>query len=545
MKDRIIKTNAIFYVIVIIVTITLSSRGILDSSLGYPDADRILMDGVFIHDFLHDIPLSDIYGYTISYYGQYPALSIGYRPPFFPFIEAVFNTVFGVNMWSSRLALLAFALVGATAWFALIQRMFDGLTAFFSTLLLMTLPFVAKWGWYTMGELPLLSMSMLTLYLFYRYIETNSAKHLFLTALSFSATVWTKQTAFYLAFFFLLYLVQQGQLVPRIKESKTWGAVALVLAALIPLALITLWLGDQNLAQSIGKGLEGKSPWLLRWERLPEHFTNIVHYQTTPPFLLLVLFGMALSVVTREKKSIFFALFILVTFLFFSYVIHKNERYTIFWLPAFALFAALPLYIFRRKPMWRNLFITVLVVVAAWDTYQVYAKAPNHATGYDAAAAFVLKNSRSPTVMVDAYNNGYFIYFMRALDPERGMYVLRADKLLTSSSIGYHNRLSIHVKNREGIRALLDRYGIELIVVESRDRSGIQIHQEFRHYLEEGPFDELTRIPVKSNRPPLMDQELVVYRYRDYKPAKGGILELHLPVVGQTIRVPLRPEPKQ
>ncbi len=523
----------------------LFTRQLFEPSLGYPDADRILMDGVFIHDFLRDLPVAHPYDYVIHYYGQYPALSIGYRPPFFPFVEGLFNLVFGVNMWSSRLALLFFGLAGITAWFALIRRMFDDWTAFFSTLLLITLPFVAKWGWYTMGELPLLSMSMLTLYLFYRYTETNSAKHLFLTALAFSATVWTKQTAFYLAFFFLLYLIQQGQLVTRLKEKKTWGAVVLILVALVPLALITLWLGDQNLAQSIGKGLEGKSPWLVRWERLPEHFTNIVHYQTTLPFLLLMLFGMTSAAVKREKKAVFFALFILVTFLFFSYVIHKNERYTIYWLPAFALFAALPLYFFRRKPLWRNLFAAILVGVAAWDTYQVYAKTPNHATGYDTAAAFVLKNSHSPTVMVDAYNNGYFIYFMRALDPKRSMYVLRADKLLTSSSISYHNRLSVHIKNREGIRELLDRYGIELIVVESRDRSGIKIHQEFRRYLEEGPFDELTRIPVKSNRPPLMDQELVVYRYRDYKPAKGGILELHLPVVGQTIRVPLRPEPER
>ena len=70
---------------VLLVMSILLLRDIGNISLGYPDADRIMMDGVFIHDFLKDLPLTHIYQYTTEYYAQYPALSIGYRPPFFPF----------------------------------------------------------------------------------------------------------------------------------------------------------------------------------------------------------------------------------------------------------------------------------------------------------------------------------------------------------------------------------------------------------------------------------------------------------------------------
>ena len=45
---------------VLSVTAVLLLRQIGDSSLGYPDADRILMDGVFIRDFLSDMPISRI-----------------------------------------------------------------------------------------------------------------------------------------------------------------------------------------------------------------------------------------------------------------------------------------------------------------------------------------------------------------------------------------------------------------------------------------------------------------------------------------------------
>jgi len=96
---------------VLTVMIVLMSRQIGNPHISFPDADRLMMDGVFILDFLRDLPLTRIYDYTVNYYAQYPGLSIGYRPPFFPFVEALFNGLFGVNTWSSRLAVLAFALV--------------------------------------------------------------------------------------------------------------------------------------------------------------------------------------------------------------------------------------------------------------------------------------------------------------------------------------------------------------------------------------------------------------------------------------------------
>jgi hypothetical protein len=284
----------------------------------------------------------------------------------------------------------------------------------------------------------------------------------------------------------------------------------------------------------------GTSAWAQRWHRLPEHFSNVLNYHTTLPFLGLTALGMLLSVVKRDSKTVFFWLFIIATFLFFSYVIHKNERYTIFWLPAFSVFAAYPLFLLREKNYAQYAAGFVLSLVFAYQVYAVYKEAPNYATGYPAAAQFVLDNSNSPTVFIDAYNNGYFTYYMRAQDDARSMYVLRADKLLASSSISARNKLELHAQNREDILEILGKYGIELIVVESRDVSGIPIYKEFRELLKEGPFSLVKRIPVESTRPVLYHQELLIYRYLERKPISGDTLTLHLPVVGQTINVPIR-----
>ena len=524
--------------IVWVVALIVLTRQMMNDSLGYPDADRILMDGVFLHDFLRDLPLDHIYDYTVTYFAQYPALSIGYRPPFFPLIEALFNLMFGVNMWSSRLALLVFALVGLTAWFLLVRRIYDLRTAVFTCLLFITLPFVAKWGWYTMAELPLVSMAMLTGYLFYRYAESEEIRYLYFAAIAFVLTVWTKQTAFYLVLWMLLFLLVQGKLLHHLKQKHVWVASLLVIVALIPLAVITLWLGDQNLVQSLGSG-GTKSPWQMRVDRFMELPGDLISYQLTTPALVLSVLGISSAVLKRDKRALYFGLLILATLVFFAYVVHKTERYTIFWLPAFALFAALPFVYFGRTRLQGFALGVLFVLVIGYQVNEVYQRPPNQAKGYREAAAFVLENSRSPVVFVDAYNNGYFSYFMRALDDKRSMYVLRADKLLTSSSIASKNRLQVHAENRDDIKSVLDQYGVDLIVVESEDLSGIPIHKEFRSYLKDGPFSLEGDIAiVQKNRPQLDSQRLLIYRYKEMKRSTAEKLVLPVPVVGKTIEVP-------
>lgn len=523
------------------VTVAVLSRRLFDNSLGYPDADRILMDGVFVLDFLKDLPLNDIYQYTIEYYGQYPALSIGYRPPFFPFVEALFNAVFGVNVWSSRLAIQAFALVGITAWFLLVRRVFDTNVAVLACLVFITLPFVAKWGWYTMAELPLVSMTMLTAYLFYRYAEALEPRFMYAAAVSFVLTVWTKQTAFYLALWFVLALVLDRSLLRAFANKHAWIGVLGVLAALIPLAMITLWLGDQNLAQSTGVGLSMSTTEAAsqRFENLYTHLKHLTSFQLPPLTLILAAAGLVMSIARKDGRTLYFWLLILTTYGFFAYILNPNERYTIFWLPAFSVFAVLPaFYLGERHPRLGKSLAAAVLAAVGLHGYLIYSNAPHYATGYDKAADYVVANSHSPAVLVDAYNNGYFTYFVRQADVDRSMYVLRGDKLFTSSSIGGRNKLQVHAQTRTELQALMDEYGVEYIVVEDKNYTPVDIHDELRRFLQEGPFEKELEVAVDATRSPLRDAKLIVYRYLERKPPSGRELMLRLPVVGKSITIP-------
>jgi len=527
--------------VVLLVASVLLMRGLGNPSLNYADADRILMDGVFLHDFLRELPLNRIYEFTISYYAQYPALSIGYRPPFFPFVEAIFNGVFGINTWSSRLALLAFALLGVTAWFKLVETTVDTTTAFWASLLLVTTPFVVQWGWYTMGEVPVLSMAMLTAYLFHRFIQTERSRYLYATAIAFSLAVWTKQTAVFLAVWFVVYVIIKGRLFRYIRRKDVWITILLILVMIGPLAAVTLWIGESNIAQSVGYGEEASPTWRLRWDNWEVYLRTLARDHLTPPVLILSLLGLGWALAKRDSRGLYFGLLILTTYLFFSYLTAKDTRYPIFWIPAFSLFAALPLFYLRQS---RPLRIAALIALSAITVYQVnrvYAMVPAHATGYDTAARHVLSDKNAPVVFFDGVNNGYFTYFMRALDPDRSRLVLRGNKLLSSSAIYFKLHLQVHAHSREDIQKIFDQYGVVYVVVESRDQTDIPIHRTLREFLESGPFGLEREIPVSSNLPHLAGQTLRVYRYLEPKRMTATTLELRLPIVGRTLRVPMPP----
>ena len=89
----------------IVLAIVIYQRDLLNESIGFPDADRLLMDGVFFYAFFRLLPWENPLDFAIAYYAQYPALSLGYKPPLVPIVEALFNGLFGIHVWSGRLAI--------------------------------------------------------------------------------------------------------------------------------------------------------------------------------------------------------------------------------------------------------------------------------------------------------------------------------------------------------------------------------------------------------------------------------------------------------
>lgn len=530
--------------LILLIMFFLHFRDIADVTIAFPDAGRLLMDGVFIHDFLKDFPISRIYQYTTEYYAQYPALSIGYRPPFYPLIEAIFNTLFGIEIWSSRLAILPFALLGLGCWFDLLRRNYDTSIAISSILLLVSSPFVSTWGWYTLTELPVLYMVMASAYFFFRYYQNDKPVYLYTFALLFCISVWTKQTAAFQVIWYALFMLFNGVLPTYLKRKEVWISIVTMILLITPLIVITLWLGKANLAQSIGSSGSSFADFSrMSWANLSWVVKVLLAIQITPPVTALSLVGAAVAIYKRDVKLVFFALLIASVYIFFTYILAKSARYTIFWIPAFTLLAVLPLYYFKNSKVFCRFSWVIICLVTIFQIYKTYEKPILRASGYKEAAEFVLKNCLdSPTVLFDGYNNGYFTYFMRALDPKKSMYVLRGDKLLSSSSIYSNSKydLELHASTKQDITKLIDKFAFSCLVVESREPFGLEIHRIFRDHLATGPFQLMHEIKVNSNRPALKNQTLKIYRYLDLKPPTADYLIIKLPIVGQELKIPYR-----
>jgi hypothetical protein len=540
-KIKKIRKDILCLFLILGIAAVLLMRQIGNPAIVTGDSSHHLMDGIFVLDFLRDMPIFGIYDYTVNYYIQYPALGIGYRPPFFPLTEAIFNGIFCVHVWSSRLAILAFFFIGTAAWFKLVDRIFDTGTAFWTTLMLVTTPFIVKWGWYTMAELPVLSMAMLTVYVFYRYTESQQPRHLYIAAVLFGATAWTKQTAVFLALWFLLYLIIKGDFWSYLKRREVWIAMLISIIIIMPLASITLWLGSFNIHQSFGYGA-GVNPFSrISVDNLLAYWKLLATNQLTPPVLVISVVGIIWAAFRRDRKALYFAVGIISTYAFFSYLVAKTERYTIFWIPAFSLFAALPLYYLRQSKRKYCVGAVLMAILILYQVSQVYTRTPDYVTGYDDAARYVLKHSKSKTVFFDGHVEALFVYFMRALDPNRSMYVLRGHKTLSTSVFNEPYGLKAHANTPRDIRDIFDRFGIEYILVErKKSKSAAGIHQVLRDFLQEGSFEMVKEIPVLGSRKGIKEQTIRIYRYLDPKPITADYIEIRLPAVGQTIKGSIR-----
>ena len=527
----------IAYLAPLLLMILLFTRHFHDNTLGYYDADRILMDGVFIHDFIRAFPIFDPLGYALRYYIQYPVLSIGYRPPFFPFVEALFMLGFGIHIWVARLALIVMAVAGLVAWTHLLATMFDRATAAFSACLLVSLPFFAQWSWYPMAEIPTLSLVMVSACLLHAYVRTARAKLLYLATVAAALAVWTKPHAAFAVLWLPWFLLAAWPLREIIARREIRWSLLLAAFLMAPLALITLWGGDHNLHQ-ITPSLP-RSGEAFDWRE-----SAIFHYplvlfeeQLTVPVMLLSLGGFVWAVVRRDGRVAIFVLLIVAVYAVFSPMPAKEERYTIYWLPAFCLFAALPLH-YARSRRSRSLIgagLAATIVYGAWGTYGL---TPNIRLSFEEAALYTLRHNRGPVIFVNSRNDGYFTYFVRKHDATGNRFVLRGNKLLTSSAVKPTSRLAVHARTHAEMREILSRASVSLIVTEARAFQEVETHREFQRYLRSDDFVLRWSAPIGGNDVRLAGDTLNIYEFVNPMPVDTRDLIMNLPVVGKRIVLP-------
>lgn len=514
------------------ITLLLITRGMTDEATASLQGDmpRYLMNGVYFYDFIHDLPLAHPLEYTYRYYAKYPALSLGHHPLLLSLAEVPFYAALGVSVFSARVTVAFFMLMGLVAWYALVARLYNRDVAFFAAALLVTTPYIVDLSCVVLSEIPTLALVLVTAYFFLRYCETQRPLHAYTFAIAQALSVYGKHLALFMLPVFLLYLVLRNG-VRALLKRELLIAIGVVIALVLPLVPITLEFSRANVAWVA----RADAPSRISLPNVLYYLETLWHHHLTVPVLVLSVLGLFLSAYLRDRRAVFPVLWIVLFYLQITYTGAHESRYAIYWIPAFCLLAAatysaVPL---RSAKAVAAAVLTLTVVyqfIAAWQLELVVAD------GYEEAAEYVVQHSKGDTVLFGGnVDSGYFVFFVRKHDVNRGIIVLRADKTLVTSSLS--RIIATQLTSREQIYEMLRNFGTAYVVLEDAPFSSPPL-ELLRQEVRTDHFALRKRIPFRSNSDKLQGVDLVVYEYLEHTPAKRDQpLQMRIPLMGGDVAV--------
>ena len=495
----------------------------------YIDEAQHAVTGLFVADFLHDLPLRHPVQYAYLYYAQYPAVAILHWPPLFYLFEGLSFLLLGPSVVSARLTVIFFSAVLLYQWFLLVEELQDSYTAAISTAVLGLLPMVLLFEKTVMLEIPSLALCVGAIRHWIRYLDQGRRSSLYYFGLWLSAALMCKQTSVYLLVFCALTL-----LVTR-KWKRIFSRDALAVAALVavlagPFLVLMLFMQGKAVANDLG------SHRMSGWEQ-------IFYYAETLPssfsVMLLVLAALGLLLAwrwNRRGQTSLMVCWILAGYLTFSWFGQKEARFAIYWFPPLVYLAVGLLTQFFRGSSLRMTMrgvaaaLVVLLAVPAWSQQRPYI------SGYKDVASHLVNQYHAGIVLFDGPVPGNFVFFMRALDPARHFLVLR--KVLYADDIrpGKNSEQLLH--SREDLTDAFRRDGIRFIVVSENLAIRFDSQRILRDQLHGDQFQLLERFPISSNEASWKGEQLQVYENKQWTPPSEKVLRIRMLTLPHDIVVP-------
>ncbi|QEL15293.1 ArnT family glycosyltransferase [Limnoglobus roseus] len=495
------------------------------------DETRHVMTGVFVHDALRDGGVSSPRAYAERYYAQYPCLGLLVWPPGFYAVEGVAMLAVGPSHETARNVLLLYLLVTTAYGFKLVHHTHGTTTAVIASLLLMASRevFINTRG--VMLEVPTLACLLGAMFHFEKYLGQQRRRDLLLFAFWTVAAGLHRYDAVFLAPLFLVGLGFARQL-RLVFGRDVLAAVTGILAALAPV----YWLAYKTVGQQHALGATtGTNLTIVRhgWEQITYYPTGLI-FQLGAVTAAFGVVGLLASF-RREswaKSRPYWAL-VVVVYGCFVLLAEQETRHTIYWLPAWCVFAAeaalIPLRRFGKRGLTALAVVLVVGDAGCWTLRQPVP----WVRGYADAARFVLDRTDGPgIVLFDGHFDGTFIYEVRTQDAARRLWVARGDKLLYAVKSDPGAAYVEWAKDEAAIAKVLDDLGPNFIVVEEPPlKYTLPAQLQLRKVLREYPdrFERVAVMPIDSHNIEWMEgSELWVYQPKN-RPA--GPRKLNIPML--------------
>ena len=491
------------------------------------DETRHVMTGVFFRDLLHDHAFTHARSYAERYYVQYPALGLLIWPPFFHMVEGLAMLIFGISFTVSRLLTLGFGLLACFYCFRIVESTHGSGRAAWAALFLGVMPLVFVLSTRAMLEVPALALFLAATWHWMRYLEDSRGTDLAATAAAAALCALTRYDAVVIAPFLALLAASRGRAVVLARPKVILLALgtACVVAPVFYLAWKEIgWLHQA----SITGGLPGSNLPLLSWPRLAFYFRKLPT-QAGPLVVVAGVAGLIRSLgAARRRTAAPYLLLAGFTWLAFTPISEMEPRHVVFWLPAWAFFAAEGVAAFPG--MLGPSVAAALLLAQGFTTVRDPAR---YVRGYAQAARFVLDESRGSNACIfDGDLEGDFIYQVRRLDPARRLSVVRADRLLYEAldqlPAAYRERVSTDSAVVARITAVAPRW---IVVEDQRIDLDVPMALRLRAVLESHKecFHRVRTVTLDSNQRHFRGHELWIYENSCRGGSSGAPTELDVP----------------
>ena len=472
------------------------------------DASRHAMNGVFLRDFLLEGGLFNPIGFAKAYYQQYPAINIGFYPPFLYMSSVPFLTIFGASHAVSQAVVTLYALGAGVMAYLICQQAMDKLSSLATALAVMAMPAMALWARQVQLDVPAVALLLATAWALIRFLQSGRSRWLMMTALFLGLAMLTRMQAGYAAP--AVGLLALFHRVPQRPPLRVW-----VMAAVLFLVLALPSVASAIYFSKVAGSLAGAMPdmpalWSLdNWT----WYANVLPEQVSVPIVFLIVAGLiaAAIVAIRSGASIpmkVVAAFALSSWIFFSVVSNKEPRFNLPSLPFLFMLAAFGIYQLSGL-----LARVLLVLAAAWLCYLSVAVAQVPVADGFREAARLAQQYTPPgqNVLISAHRDGSFVFDMRTTGHRRDIGIRRADKLFVEINIMRQLGIKDQNLDREGVKAILDGQRIAVVVAQTGYLEDQRSMQEFQRLLDEGgAFKVVGRVAMRGDVRK-DEKELVVY----------------------------------
>jgi 4-amino-4-deoxy-L-arabinose transferase-like glycosyltransferase len=473
------------------------------------DSSRHAMNGVFLRDLLVEGGLFHPVRFATMYYQQYPAVNIGFYPPFFYISSVPLLLLFGASHAVSQSVVALYALGLGTLTWLISRRAMDAFSATATALAMLALAPVALWSRQVQLDVPAVAVYFFTTYALIRHLESAHQGWLFGAAVALGIGMLTRVQGIFMVpvLLFFLFGRRYAQRPPFARR-----ALATVLAGLIALPAVLMVAYFQKVNQALATatpgmpGLWSLDNWTWYAEKLPEQIGWPALALTIAGLLAICWLGWKrrLPVITEVLGAC-----AVCAWLFFTVVSNKDPRFNLPGVLFLFLLAANGLYLL--VPALARLLLPVL---AAWLLFQLSLAGPiPEVNGFSAAvSATEAATPRNANVLILAHRDGSFIYDLRTQGTRRDIGVRRGDKLFVELHIMRELGIRDRQLDKAAILALLDREQVATVVVQPKYLDDQPSIRNFHVLLEEGKYYEKVRTIAMQGKTDRDEHELVVYK---------------------------------